>query len=151
MRPALLQSLNSNQSTNMPDPQNQSSSTPESNLPGSTGGNNPSAKETFESSKQHIREAADSLRSNFETSKGHVKQAAEELRAAAEAKANEFRGRAESTAQDLRERAEHAYSDARERARTLQDDGEEYVRQNPARAVLTALAAGFVLGLVIRR
>ena len=127
-------------------------STPESNLPGITGSEiSPSAKENIESSKQHLREAGDALRANLETSKGHVKQAADDLRAAAEAKAHEFRAKAEVTAQEIRGRAEHAYSDARDRARTLQDDGEEYIRQNPSKSVLTALAAGFVLGLILRR
>jgi ElaB/YqjD/DUF883 family membrane-anchored ribosome-binding protein len=35
--------------------------------------------------------------------------------------------------------------------RTLQEDGEAYVRENPTKAVLTAVAAGFVLGLMFRR
>jgi ElaB/YqjD/DUF883 family membrane-anchored ribosome-binding protein len=35
--------------------------------------------------------------------------------------------------------------------RTLQDDGEAYIRENPTKAVLTAVAAGFVLGLMFRR
>ena len=35
--------------------------------------------------------------------------------------------------------------------RTLQEDGEAYVRENPTKAVLTAVAAGFVLGLIFRR
>ena len=99
-----------------------------------------SVRDNLESSKQHLREAAGNLRTNLEASKGHVKQAAGDLRAAATATAN-----------DLRDRAEHAYSDARARVRTLQEDGEQYIRENPTKAVLTALAAGFVLGLVYRR
>jgi ElaB/YqjD/DUF883 family membrane-anchored ribosome-binding protein len=98
----------------------------------------------------------------FESAKSHAKEAAEELRAAAEAKAREFRdkatakahdlrGKAEAKAQEFREKAEHTYQEARERTRTLQEDGEAYIRENPAKAVLTALAAGFVLGLLLRR
>jgi ElaB/YqjD/DUF883 family membrane-anchored ribosome-binding protein len=33
----------------------------------------------------------------------------------------------------------------------LQDDGEQYVRENPTKAVFTALGVGFVLGLIFRR
>ena len=45
-----------------------------SSIPGSTGASaNP--RESFESSKQHLREAAGSLRSNIETSRDHVRQA----------------------------------------------------------------------------
>ena len=40
---------------------------------------------------------------------------------------------------------------ARDRARTLQEDGEQYVRENPTKAVFTALGIGFVLGLIFRR
>jgi len=32
-----------------------------------------------------------------------------------------------------------------------QQEGEVYVQQNPLKAVVTALAAGFVLGLLIRK
>jgi ElaB/YqjD/DUF883 family membrane-anchored ribosome-binding protein len=35
--------------------------------------------------------------------------------------------------------------------RTFQEDGEQYVRDNPTKAVFTALGIGFVLGLIFRR
>jgi ElaB/YqjD/DUF883 family membrane-anchored ribosome-binding protein len=41
--------------------------------------------------------------------------------------------------------------DARERVQTLRQNTDEYVRRNPAKAVFTALAIGFVLGLMRRR
>jgi ElaB/YqjD/DUF883 family membrane-anchored ribosome-binding protein len=87
----------------------------------------------------------------FESGKTHARQAADDLRAAAEAKAQELRSIAEAKAQEYRGRAEQAYDQARTRVRTLRDDGEQYVRENPTRAVLTALGAGFVLGLIFRR
>jgi ElaB/YqjD/DUF883 family membrane-anchored ribosome-binding protein len=80
-----------------------------------------------------------------------VRQAADELRAAAEAKARDLRSAAEARADDLRHRAEDYYDEARNRARTLQDDGEAYVRENPMRAVVMSLGAGFILGLMFRR
>lgn len=97
-----------------------------------------------ESSKSHVRHAADDLRSAAETK-------ARELRAAAEAKAAELRGRAEVKATELRGKAEEAYGDARAKVQHLREDGEHYVRQNPSQAVLAALGIGFVLGLVFRR
>jgi ElaB/YqjD/DUF883 family membrane-anchored ribosome-binding protein len=54
-------------------------------------------------------------------------------------------------AQEYRGKAEQAWEDARERVRTLQEDGEQYVRENPTKAVFTALGIGFVLGLIFRR
>ena len=41
--------------------------------------------------------------------------------------------------------------DALHRVRSFQDDSKQYVRQNPTKAVFTALAVGFVLGLIFRR
>jgi ElaB/YqjD/DUF883 family membrane-anchored ribosome-binding protein len=54
--------------------------------------------------------------------------------------ANEYRGR-----------FEEIKDDAIDRIRGFQDDGKQYVRENPTKAVVTALAAGFVLGLIFRR
>jgi ElaB/YqjD/DUF883 family membrane-anchored ribosome-binding protein len=83
--------------------------------------------------------------------KAQAQKAADELKAAAQAKADELRGRAEEYYGQARERAEEYYGQARDRARTFQDDGEAYIRENPVRAVLTALGAGFVLGILFRR
>src|SRR5689334_3281462 len=70
----------------------------------------------------------------------HARQAAEGLRAAAGPVAQEYRGR-----------AEEYWNDASDRVRSFQDDTEQYVRENPTKAVLTALGVGFVLGLIFRR
>jgi ElaB/YqjD/DUF883 family membrane-anchored ribosome-binding protein len=40
------------------------------------------------------------------------------------------------------------WDEAREGVRTLKQNTDQYVRQNPAKAVFTALAIGFVLGLM---
>jgi ElaB/YqjD/DUF883 family membrane-anchored ribosome-binding protein len=70
----------------------------------------------------------------------HARKAAEDLRSSAGAMADEYRGRLE----EIRD-------DTVQRIRTLQDDGKQYVRENPTTAVFTALAVGFVLGLIFRR
>jgi ElaB/YqjD/DUF883 family membrane-anchored ribosome-binding protein len=41
--------------------------------------------------------------------------------------------------------------DALHRVRSFQDDSKQYVRENPTKAVFTALGVGFVLGLIFRR
>jgi len=109
----------------------------------------------------------------FESGKSHAIHAAEDLKAAAEAKAHELRAIAEAKAQELRGKAEHAfgeaktraehvygeakekaghaYGEARIKARTFREDGEQYIRENPTRAVFTALGVGFLLGLIFRR
>jgi ElaB/YqjD/DUF883 family membrane-anchored ribosome-binding protein len=76
----------------------------------------------------------------LESSKTHARKAAEDLRSAAGAIAGEYRGK-----------AEQAWDDATDRARTFQEDAEQYVRENPTKAVFTALGIGFVLGLILRR
>jgi ElaB/YqjD/DUF883 family membrane-anchored ribosome-binding protein len=70
----------------------------------------------------------------------HARKAAEDLGSAAGAMADEYRVRAEGI-----------WDDARHRVRTFQDDSEQYVRENPTKAVLTALGVGFVLALIFRR
>jgi ElaB/YqjD/DUF883 family membrane-anchored ribosome-binding protein len=76
----------------------------------------------------------------LESSKTHARRAAEDLKSAAT-----------SMAGDYRDRANQAWDEAKVRVRTLQEDGEDYVRENPMRAVFTALGIGFVLGLIFRR
>jgi ElaB/YqjD/DUF883 family membrane-anchored ribosome-binding protein len=87
----------------------------------------------------------------FESSKTHVRKAAEDLKSAAGAMAGDLKAAAGTMAEEYRDRAEQVWDDARERARTLQEDGEQFVRENPTKAVFTALGIGFVLGLIFRR
>jgi ElaB/YqjD/DUF883 family membrane-anchored ribosome-binding protein len=76
----------------------------------------------------------------LESSRTHARRAAEDLKSAAS-----------SMAGDYRDKATQAWDDAKVRVRTLQEDGEDYVRENPMKAVATALGIGFVLGLIFRR
>jgi len=115
-----------------------------------------------EENKSHRASAPADAQDKFESSKMHARKAAEDLREAAGAIAGEYRGKAEQAWNDARGKAEqawtdargkaeHAIGDARTRARTFQDDAEEYVRENPTKAIFTALGVGFVLGLIFRR
>lgn len=70
----------------------------------------------------------------------HARKAADDLRSAAGAVADEYRGR-----------AEEVWNDASSRVRSFQEDSEQYVRENPTKAVFSALGIGFVLGLIFRR
>jgi ElaB/YqjD/DUF883 family membrane-anchored ribosome-binding protein len=70
----------------------------------------------------------------------HARKAADDLRSAAGAVADEYRGR-----------AEEAWNEASDRVRSFQEDTEQYVRDNPTKAIFTALGVGFVLGLIFRR
>jgi ElaB/YqjD/DUF883 family membrane-anchored ribosome-binding protein len=95
--------------------------------------------------------AAGDAHDKLESSKQHARRAAEDLRSAAGAIAGEYRGKAEQAWGDARGKAEQAWGDARDRARTFQEDAEQYVRENPTKAIFTALGIGFVLGLIFRR
>ena len=64
---------------------------------------------------------------------------------------DDLKSAASAMAGEYRDKAEQVWGDARDRARTLQEDGEQYVRENPTKAVFTALGIGFVLGLIFRR
>jgi ElaB/YqjD/DUF883 family membrane-anchored ribosome-binding protein len=87
----------------------------------------------------------------LQSSREHARRAAEDLKSAAGAFAEEYRGKAEQAWGEARGRAEQALGDARSRVRTFQEDAEQYVRENPTKAICTALGIGFVLGLIFRR
>jgi ElaB/YqjD/DUF883 family membrane-anchored ribosome-binding protein len=70
----------------------------------------------------------------------NARKAAEDLRSAAGAMADEYRAR-----------GKEVLDDALHRVRSFQDDSRQYVRENPTKAVFTALGVGFVLGLIFRR
>jgi ElaB/YqjD/DUF883 family membrane-anchored ribosome-binding protein len=70
----------------------------------------------------------------------HIHKATEDLRSAAGAKTDEYRAR-----------GKEVWDDALQRVRSFQDDSKQYIRENPAKAVFTALGVGFVLGLILRR
>jgi ElaB/YqjD/DUF883 family membrane-anchored ribosome-binding protein len=76
----------------------------------------------------------------LQSTRTHAQQAAEELKSAAGAIGAEHRDKAEQT-----------WEDARDRVRTFHEDANQYVRENPTKAVFTALGIGFVLGLIFRR
>jgi ElaB/YqjD/DUF883 family membrane-anchored ribosome-binding protein len=87
----------------------------------------------------------------LQSSKEHARRAADDLKSAAGALAEEYRGKAEQAWGEARGKAEQAWGDARDRARTFQEDAEQYVRENPTKAIFAALGIGFVLGLIFRR
>jgi ElaB/YqjD/DUF883 family membrane-anchored ribosome-binding protein len=53
-------------------------------------------------------------------------------------------------AKGYRDKAEQSWDETKVRVRTWQEDGEDYVRENPIKAVFAALGIGFVLGLIVR-
>jgi ElaB/YqjD/DUF883 family membrane-anchored ribosome-binding protein len=71
---------------------------------------------------------------------------------------NELQSTGQQAAKDLKPTAgaiagkvSQTLGDARDRVRILQEDSNQYVRENPTKAVFTALGIGIVLGLIFRR
>ncbi|MEI6714034.1 MAG: hypothetical protein WCO60_09795 [Verrucomicrobiota bacterium] len=99
----------------------------------------------------HHDEPTHSVKDTLRASGAHAVQAAEELKAAAEAKAREWRNVADEKTAELKEKAEVAYADTKVKLQSIQKDTEAYVRANPLKAVLAAVGAGFLLGVLARR
>ena len=76
----------------------------------------------------------------LQSTRTHGQEAAEDLKSEAGGVVEEFGGT-----------AEQVWDDTKERVRTFKEDADEYVRENPTKTVLTALAIGFVLGLITFR
>ena len=70
----------------------------------------------------------------------HIHEAAEDLRSAAG-----------TTAEEYRARGKEVCDDALQSVRSFRDDSKQYIRENPTKAVFTALGIGLVLGLIFRR
>lgn len=76
---------------------------------------------------------------------------AQTLKAAATDKIGSIREGAEETALHFKGAATEQWQDTRVKAREFHTSLEDYVRENPTKAILSAVGAGFVLGLLIRR
>ena len=75
----------------------------------------------------------------LESDEARVQRAAEALESAAA-----------NVTEDYKDKTERSWDETKVRVRTWQSEGEEYVRENPMKAVFGALGIGFVLGLMIR-
>jgi len=75
----------------------------------------------------------------------------DDLRQTARDTADDIRAAAAERATQFRDAAAPHVEEARETVNDLLKEGERYVRENPGRAVLTALGVGFVLGAILKR
>jgi ElaB/YqjD/DUF883 family membrane-anchored ribosome-binding protein len=82
--------------------------------------------------------------SNPQSERAHSES--EELRPTSE----DMKSTVTAVAQEYTNETSEALNKAKKRAHTLREDGEEYVRENPTKAVFTALGVGFMLGLIFR-
>jgi uncharacterized protein YjbJ (UPF0337 family) len=83
--------------------------------------------------------------------KAKASEVAQKLKSSAAGVAEDLRGSMSANADELKMQAEYAYRKARTFAGKVTEETEEYVRRKPREALFRALAAGFVVGLLIRR
>lgn len=80
----------------------------------------------------------------------NVIEAAQELKSAAEAKAREIGKAAGETLHDWKDAAGRVLVDSQDQWKELGNHAVDYVKQNPGKAVLASLGAGFLIGLLFR-
>lgn len=80
----------------------------------------------------------------------NVIEAAAELKDAAEARAREFTEAAGEKFQEWSGLAGKVLGDSKEKWKAAGDQAAAYVKENPGKAVLAGLGAGFVIGLLFR-
>ena len=112
--------------------------------------------------KQTAQQATDELRGKLSSMSEDVADKASGMMSTAKEKLGSMSESARSAASAARERAgellhgardsaQEAYEQARERVSAWGEDGLQYVRENPAKSICTALLAGVVLGYTLRR
>ena len=106
---------------------------------------------TLNDFKREVEEAGGTVQGKFETAKHKVSEVAHDVTAKVTEFAGDLKAGAVEKAEQLKEKAGEVYDEARHKVRSWQEEGEHYVRQQPRTAVLTALLAGFVIGLLVRR
>lgn len=83
--------------------------------------------------------------------KGRAVESAQQFRDTAAERASQLRATATEKALHFKESATEQWQDTRVKAKELHITAEDYIRQNPTKCVLSALGAGFLIGLIVRR
>ena len=108
-------------------------------------------QKTLSDLKLEVEDVAKAAGGKYEAAKQKVTEVAHDVSAKVSEAAADLKAGVAEKAEQFKEKAQEVYGDACQRARTWNDDGEAYVREQPRTAMLTALVAGFLLGLLIRR
>lgn len=82
--------------------------------------------------------------------KANATEKAEHYKAVATEKADHYKAVATEKAQKAKETAQHQWDETRVKAKEIHVTAEDYIRQNPTKAVLGALGVGFLIGLIAR-
>ncbi|MDP4847456.1 MAG: hypothetical protein NWR51_09360 [Akkermansiaceae bacterium] len=82
--------------------------------------------------------------------KASATEKAEHYKAVATEKAEHYKTVATEKSQQAKENAQKQWDDTRVKAKEIHVTAEDYIRQNPTKAVLGALGVGFLIGLIAR-
>ena len=83
--------------------------------------------------------------------KDRAVESAQQFRDTAAERAGQLKATATEKALHFKESATEQWQDTRVKAKELHVTAEDYIRQNPTKCVLSALGAGFLIGLIVRR
>ena len=109
------------------------------------------SRDELDATLNDLKGSSGGVRGKVDQVKSRAAEVASDVRTRAGEIAGDVRAAASAKADEFKTQAGEVYDQARRRVTTLRGDGEEYVRHNPREALITALAAGFVVGLLIRR
>jgi len=99
-----------------------------------------------------VNQAASDLRSHSaDNMTDFAATQAQTVKAAAVEKAQNFRSYAGEKAAALKQEAGVKIKQGTEKAKELHSTAEDYVRENPTKAVLGAVGVGVIIGLILRR
>lgn len=93
--------------------------------------------------KERAVETAQSLKATATEKADHFKTVATE-------KADHYKAVATEKVQHAKETAQYQWEETRVKAKEIHVTAEDYIRQNPTKAVLGALGVGFLIGLIVR-
>jgi ElaB/YqjD/DUF883 family membrane-anchored ribosome-binding protein len=82
--------------------------------------------------------------------KATATEKADHFKAVAAEKADHYKAVATEKVQHAKETAHHQWEETRVKAKEIHVTAEDYIRQNPTKAVLGALGIGFLIGLIAR-
>ena len=83
--------------------------------------------------------------------KDRAVESAQQFRDTATERASQLKATATEKALHFKESATEQWQDTRVKAKELHITAEDYIRENLTKCVLSALGAGFLIGLIVRR
>ncbi len=120
------------------------------------------ANELRAAAGEKARELVHTAETKAAALKDRAVESAQQFREATTERAGQFKAQATEKAQALKsaateragqfkESAAEQWQDTRGKAKEFHVSAEDYIRENPTKSVVTALAAGFLIGLIVRR